>query len=107
MFLCNLSLRAGDGLLVDQIIILIFKKWNCVLTLLPQTLLFNLYINDLKQLVDDLAACALIIKSIKITILYAHDIILLSLTRNGLFILVENRVAWIQLFSYKVVIFGR
>ena len=56
-------------------------------------LLFNLFLNDLKQFVHDLTAHTPIMKSIKITILYAGDIILLLLTRNGLSVLLENRVA--------------
>jgi len=79
--------------LIDQIIISVFKKWECVLPLLPPVLLFNLFLNDLKQFVHDLTAYIPIMKSIKITILYAGDIILLLLTRNGLSVLLENRVA--------------
>lgn len=56
-------------------------------------LLFNVFLNDSQQFVHDLAAHAPIMKSIKITILYAGEIILLSLTRNGLSVLLENRVA--------------
>ena len=82
-----------ENSLIDQIIISVFKKWECVLPLLPPVLLFNLFLNDLKQFVHDLTAYTPIMKSIKITILYAGDIILLLLTRNGLSVLLENRVA--------------
>lgn len=56
-------------------------------------LLFNLFLNDLKQLVHELAAHTLIMKSIKVTILNAGEIILLSLTRKGPSVLLQDRVA--------------
>lgn len=82
-----------NGLLTDQIVIPVFKKWASVLLLLPPVLLFNLFLNDLQQSMHDLAAHALIMGSIKITIFFAGEIILLSLTRNGLSVLLENRTA--------------
>lgn len=82
-----------NGLLTDQIVIPVFKKRASVLLLLPPALLFNLFLNDLQQSMHDLAAHALIMESIKITIFFAGEIILLSLTRNGLSVLLENRTA--------------
>lgn len=82
-----------NGLLTDQIVIPVFKKMDSVLLLLPPVLLFNSFLNDLQQFVHDLAAHAPIMKSTKITTLCAGEIISLSLTRNGLSVLLENRVA--------------
>lgn len=64
----------GNGLLTDQIIISVFKKWDCVLPLLPPALVFNLFLKDLKQFMHDPAMCTPIVKSIKATILHAGDL---------------------------------
>ena len=60
-----------ENSLIDQIIISVFKKWECVLPLLPPVLLSNLFLNDLKQFVHDLTAYTPVMKSIKITLFYS------------------------------------